>query len=382
MTRLPSDETRKALHKATGDRTIHRRRSFRDPSIFVLVSFVVSILSLAVSRTANAQQDPRDVLLTQLENRVADLERRLQLVELSASELDKDPLDSPPTQGGNGSANGGPTEVPPLSGDPTTVSAPFVVVDDSGKEIFRVDRSPATGKASLLVQDGSSQVQLGVTAEGTAIALRDGGDHQLFLVASSDGSYVAASSGNDQASLRAGGAAGSALRIRRGAGLISELGTKGLTIAGGNGSQAVLSQPEGKNMALRISAAPKQSYGAFIGLDGAGSGVVQIGDQSEILAALSSPSSGQGAISVFSQGKPLISMNNSDMGGEGVVVVRNSSGTSVAFITSNAEGGNVTTTNPGGEGIFSAGWNGEEGGACVNTKSGLWCMGKNLPLQH
>jgi hypothetical protein len=56
----------------------------------------------------------------------------------------------------------------------------------------------------------------------------------------------------------------------------------------------------------------------------------------------------------------------------------------VAFITESDKhpgGGNVTTTNPAGEGIFSAGFTGEGGDACIDRKGGLKCLGINLPLQ-
>jgi len=54
----------------------------------------------------------------------------------------------------------------------------------------------------------------------------------------------------------------------------------------------------------------------------------------------------------------------------------------VAFLTesTHAGGGNVTTTNPAGEGVFSAGYDGDEGSACVDHKRALHCLGIGLPL--
>ena len=71
------------------------------------------------------------------------------------------------------------------------------------------------------------------------------------------------------------------------------------------------------------------------------------------------------------------------IGGKGLIAVF-SGKHAVAFMTESDKhpgGGNVTTTNPAGEGIFSAGFTGEGGDACINRKTGLKCLGIGLPLQ-
>ena len=73
----------------------------------------------------------------------------------------------------------------------------------------------------------------------------------------------------------------------------------------------------------------------------------------------------------------------STMSGKGLVAVF-SGKHPIAFLTESDKhpgGGNVTVTDPGGSGIFSAGFTGEGGDACVNRKSGLKCLGVALPLQ-
>lgn len=55
------------------------------------------------------------------------------------------------------------------------------------------------------------------------------------------------------------------------------------------------------------------------------------------------------------------------------VAVRDAAGNAVAFLTSSENAGaNLNLTDPKGEGVFTAGWFGKEGGACVNTESGGW----------
>ena len=73
----------------------------------------------------------------------------------------------------------------------------------------------------------------------------------------------------------------------------------------------------------------------------------------------------------------------SSTGGRGVVSVYHQA-IPIAFLTESDKhpgGGSVTVTDPGGNGMFSAGYTGEGGDACVNRKNGLKCLGIALPLQ-
>jgi hypothetical protein len=89
-----------------------------------------------------------------------------------------------------------------------------------------------------------------------------------------------------------------------------------------------------------------------------------------------------GAVFVYSTGdSPLAGLSTT--GGRGIVEAI-SNGIPIAFLTESdkhAGGGNFTATNPAGEGIFSAGFTGEGGDACINRKNGLKCLGIGLPLQ-
>ena len=69
--------------------------------------------------------------------------------------------------------------------------------------------------------------------------------------------------------------------------------------------------------------------------------------------------------------------------GKGVVVAYNQAGKAIAFLTEkDNHGGSVTVADPSGDGVFSAGFTGDGGNACVsNRKRGLQCLGIGLPLQ-
>lgn len=99
---------------------------------------------------------------------------------------------------------------------------------------------------------------------------------------------------------------------------------------------------------------------AFVGMDSRGKGNIAIStsDDDATSAALQSTDDGKGMVAVFNSNKP------------------------VAFLTeSTSGGGNVTATDPAGNGVFSAGHlNGDDGETCVNRKHKTHCLGVGLPL--
>ena len=92
-------------------------------------------------------------------------------------------------------------------------------------------------------------------------------------------------------------------------------------------------------------------------------------------------SNGAPAISVLDAAEKFAAGLQLTDDGKGLVAVFNGS-TPIAFLSqsSHAGGGNVTTADPGGNGVFSAGYDGTAGAACVTRKSGLNCLGIGLPL--
>lgn len=92
---------------------------------------------------------------------------------------------------------------------------------------------------------------------------------------------------------------------------------------------------------------------------------------------------GRGLIGVFSEDEQLSAALQTNDAGKGLVAVMNGT-RPVAFLTQSEAhpgGGNVTVANPEGGGVFSAGYDGEAGTACVNHKQSLHCLGIGLPLQ-
>ncbi|MGC3981048.1 MAG: carbohydrate porin [Steroidobacteraceae bacterium] len=98
---------------------------------------------------------------------------------------------------------------------------------------------------------------------------------------------------------------------------------------------------------------------AFMGIGPTSSPFMMVYADSESPAAGMQLDSGKGLVGVFNGTKP------------------------VSFLTqshAHAGGGNVTTTDPSGNGVFSAGFAGDGGEACVNRKNGMHCVGVGLPL--
>jgi len=90
----------------------------------------------------------------------------------------------------------------------------------------------------------------------------------------------------------------------------------------------------------------------------------------------------RGIISVWAEGSALPAAVMTHDGNSGFISVVNKDGKFVARLSESSHpgGGNVTTTDPSGTGIFSAGYDGDEGEACVDRKQHLHCLGIDLPL--
>src|SRR5688572_29271139 len=134
-------------------------------SVALLALSTASVASTqGISGTANAAQPNtaadvkvlRQQVVT-LETRVAELEK--EKVELAKGETDDDArmkkleqrlatLEKRPETGKPDNAG---KQDRPDDDDPLTVRAPFVVLDEGGKTIFRVDIAPADNRARIMV---------------------------------------------------------------------------------------------------------------------------------------------------------------------------------------------------------------------------------------
>ena len=71
-----------------------------------------------------------------------------------------------------------------------------------------------------------------------------------------------------------------------------------------------------------------------------------------------------------------LALNNSGL----VAVFRGDTAISYLTESDSPGGGNVTATDPAGKGVFSAGYDGSQGAACIGHKGQLHCLGIGLPL--
>ena len=103
-----------------------------------------------------------------------------------------------------------------------------------------------------------------------------------------------------------------------------------------------------------------------------------------VFAGASGENGDKGSFFVYGSGENPVAGVTSYGGGKGLVAIFNQESRAIAMLAESDKhpgGGNITASAPNGDGIFSAGFTGEAGDACVTRKTGLWCMGTNLPLQ-
>lgn len=158
-------------------------------------------------------------------------------------------------------------------------------------------------------------------------------------------------------------------------------GERGVYIYGATGAPniALTNVATGGKMFMMTDA---NSYSVSLGavVDGAG---IKIGANKKLRAFAGLDTRGNGLVSVYGPDgeKPLAGLQSSEQG-KGLVAVFNE-GKPVAFLTQSEAhpgGGNVTATDPGGAGVFSAGYDGDGGSACINGKQLRHCMGIGLPM--
>jgi hypothetical protein len=209
---------------------------------------------------------------------------------------------------GPSSADGGDTSGQLKDVFPTmTLRAPFVVVDASGKAIFRVNDPH--------VRSGKSNGDRGVYVYGDAgsanFALTTVYSGGKMLVQTDSGAYSVSVGALDKAA--------------------------GMKIRADNKTRT------------------------YVGLDTHGKGLLAVytGDSEQPVAGLQSTDADKGLVAVFNSGTPVAFLSQSG---------------------AHPGGGNVTTTDPGGSGVFSAGYDGDGGAACVNHKQAMHCLGIGLPL--
>jgi hypothetical protein len=256
-------------------------------------------------------------------------------------------------------------------------------VFNNGRLVVAAGLPPGSDGGSVRVY-GSSASQAAVSLEtladssGRVHVYKPGGGEEAVLLDGKTGSVVVS------------GDAGSALLGNAQAASGTGLGALGGSSGGGWGlylgdkggrTLAEVAQPSGKGMALRIfdSGSQVAAVGAVPGQGGA----VRIADSGGNAAATMTVEGGAGLIQAYKGGLPLLALAGKDS----AVSVYNTGGISVASLglSSNGSGGNLTTRDGSGFGVFSAGAASDGGGeACVNRVRGDGkqvnaCLGLGLP---
>jgi hypothetical protein len=143
---------------------------------------------------------------------------------------------------------------------------------------------------------------------------------------------------------------------------------------------AELGVPPGRGAGARFFTGDQLIAGVGIGTSG--EGLLFTGFADGTPAVTAGADRGNAYVNVFHGGSVAASVNTTDLGGTGLVVVRNSSGQAVSYLSEGAGGGgSVSATDPAGNEAFGAGWDGTQGAACVRRQNGnQFCLEPVMPL--
>jgi hypothetical protein len=309
----------------------------------------------------------------------------------------------------------------PLVAPPTKMQAPFEVVDDQGKTILLVQDREVTGLprgAYIYSKTGKPVVDLSATTlDGGGGRVRTtSDDEQNCTVMVGTNNVIALSTyksekrttmiGTDQGNPAIvklyrddGQKTAAAIELKEGRGALNVYGTGDKPVASlqsdaGDGKlwindkdgqpvAGVFANDNGGVVKVMKSGDPTTYAGLNAVNAGLGLAIRKAGVRL-VFAGASGESEEKGSVFVYGGGEYPIAGVTSYGGGKGLIAIFNPTLRPIAMLAESAEhpgGGNITASAPNGNGIFSAGFTGEAGDACVTRKNGLWCMGTNLPLQ-
>ena len=305
---------------------------------------------------------------------------------------------------------------------PTKMQAPFEIVDDQGKTILLVqDRSEQTGLtrgAYVYNKLGKPVVDLSATTLGGGggrvrttsddernFTVMVGVNEQAVLTTNKSGkrTTIIGSDNENPAIVKVyrddGERTAAAIEFKEGRGALNVFGTGDKPVASlqsdaGDGKlwindkdgqpvAGVFANDNGGVVKVMKSGDPTTYAGLNAVNAGLGLAIRKSGVRL-VFAGASGESGEKGSVFVYGGGENPIAGVTSYGGGKGLVAVFNPGLKAIAMLAESDKhpgGGNITASDPAGNGIFSAGYAGEAGEACVTRKTGLWCMGTNLPLQ-
>jgi len=249
-----------------------------------------------------------------------------------------------------------------LEADRGVLKAPLTITGAGGKPVLRLSADGVL----LLGVDGGNQIGLLTQAGAPARIAVQGGSNVAQMLAGEGKAVIEALNGEAIA-----------------AGLTASATEVGLLVEKDGIAAARLGSVPGKGVALRLfDRAGKQVAAAGENPATPGTGLMAVGNGSQNGAALGANSDGSGVVHAFAAdgtvGSGLIGVDR-------MVAAFNASGNAVVTIgkSENSEGGNVTSRDPAGDGVFRAGYNSAVGGgdACVfrAKKQQTYCLGLGVP---
>jgi hypothetical protein len=253
-------------------------------------------------------------------------------------------------------------------------------VYDGGKDVAAVGNVPGEGGSVRIFAPGAPKASVSLQTDdgGTGLVhvYGPGGKEAVLL----EGRTASIAIDGDGGSAKLGVAEAGA---DTGFGALGSAGGSawGLFIGNDGSSPQAEIADHGKGMALRIFQGGSQL--AAIGNVSGKGGAVRVADNGGNAVATMTEDGGAGLVQVYKAGAPLLALAGKDS----AVSVYNSSGISVASLglSGNQSGGNLTTRDGSGSGVFSAGAASDGGGeACVNRVRGdgkllAACLGLGLP---
>ena len=259
-----------------------------------------------------------------------------------------------------------------LEASRNTVQAPFKVVDKNGRVILSVTTDNQGTDYLVMGEQGKPSILLQRNAEYARLTARISADNRAYLNADTTTGASAAAEHNHFAS---------------GVGT-SALGGSGLFIREVQG-QAALPAAEiaalpGKKVALRLyNEQGKAVVSAGMNPAAGGAGTIRAANtKGENIAFMGTTPEGEnGAVGVAKNGKDVIAM----LAEPRLVAVYNDTGAPIVSMgkSDKSDGGNLTTRDPAGEGVFSAVYNISVGGGddCVYRakRQNNYCLGIGLP---
>jgi hypothetical protein len=247
-------------------------------------------------------------------------------------------------------APGAPKSPPPAPLHTNKVRAPFEVVDEQGRTLMLVTSAAQGGTRGIkLFNDQRQQIAV-------MNAIGDGGLIKVIKAGTDIEGVSMSTIEGPQMTLREGGK-----------------------------ERAILGRTKGGRIAFWVNSSQGVQLAALgeSPIAGGGGALRILGTGGKPLVSLDSPPEG-GAVHVFTgdgRFRPAASMLVEN--GKGVIGVFGASGNAATALTESdlfSGAGRLYVNDAGGGWAFAAGLTNTGGNACVNRKTGLWCVGVNIPM--